>query len=133
MFQRLFKNAFVFTALGALLVLAISAWFKPETLPAMQVCAFKQLTGRPCPGCGMTRAFCAISHGRIGDAMHFNPFGFVFYFGAVMLALWPLLSALFPKFKAWVQHTNFFVYVLPGLLVAMLLFGVARIFVGSDV
>ena len=133
MFERLLKNAFVFTALGAVMVLATSAWFKPETLPPMQLCAFKQLTGKPCPGCGMTRAFCAISHGRIGDALHLNPFSFVFYFGAVLLALWPLLTAHVPKFSNWVQRTSLFVYLLPGLMVAMLLFGVVRIIVGSDV
>lgn len=115
------------------MVLAISAYFEPETLPKIQICAFKQMTGRPCPGCGLTRAFCAISHGRMLDAFFFNPFAFVFYFGAVVLAVWPLLAWRYPKVNTWAQHTNLFVYVLPGVMIAMMIFGLVRMVVGSDV
>lgn len=131
--DRLLKNAIFFVALGAVLVLAISAYFEPETLPKWQVCGFKQITGKPCPGCGMTRAFCAISHARLGDAYHLNPFSFIFYSGALILALWPLLSWKFPKVNHWVENTNLLLYILPGILVAMLVFGAVRMVVGPNV
>jgi hypothetical protein len=28
--------------------------------------------GLPCPGCGLTRAFCLMSHGRFGEALAFH-------------------------------------------------------------
>jgi len=40
-------------------------------------CPFRRLTGLPCPGCGMTRAFWALSGGRLREALTFNPFSVV--------------------------------------------------------
>ncbi len=36
------------------------------------MCIFKMIFGRPCPGCGMTRAFWALFHGDINSALAFN-------------------------------------------------------------
>lgn len=35
-------------------------------------CPLKLLTGVPCPGCGMTRAFVAIAHGDLSAARDYN-------------------------------------------------------------
>ena len=37
------------------------------------LCLFKGLTGLDCPGCGMTRAFLLIGHGRFADAVASHP------------------------------------------------------------
>jgi len=37
-------------------------------------CPFKALTGILCPGCGMTRAFLALTEFDFVGAFHFNPF-----------------------------------------------------------
>ncbi len=37
------------------------------------ICLFKNLTGVPCPGCGMTRAFLFLGHGQIPKAGTLNP------------------------------------------------------------
>jgi hypothetical protein len=39
----------------------------------------RQLTGIPCPGCGLTRSLISIAHGRLGDAWRFNPAGLLFF------------------------------------------------------
>lgn len=39
----------------------------------MNLCAYRWLTGRPCPLCGMTHAFIAIFRGHFAQAMDFNP------------------------------------------------------------
>lgn len=37
------------------------------------VCLFKALTGYPCPGCGMTRAWWSVLRGDITDAFYWHP------------------------------------------------------------
>lgn len=41
------------------------------------VCPFRLATGLPCPGCGLTRSWVYLVHGRLGDALLANPFGLV--------------------------------------------------------
>lgn len=38
------------------------------------ICYFKNLTGIPCPGCGMTRSFLLILQGRFKQAWELHPF-----------------------------------------------------------
>ena len=47
-----------------------TGWESPVPL-----CLVKGLTGLDCPGCGMTRAFLFIGHGRFADAAAMHPFG----------------------------------------------------------
>ena len=46
-------------------------------IPSM--CSTRVLTGIDCPGCGLTRAFVSISHGRFLEAWQFNPASFAVY------------------------------------------------------
>jgi hypothetical protein len=60
-----------------LLALVVSFFVTPEDIEAGRVvlsptCHFKATFGRECPTCGLTRAFCALSHGRLGDAQRYN-------------------------------------------------------------
>jgi hypothetical protein len=48
---------------------------------ALPICPFRCATGRPCPFCGLTRAFAAATHLQWQQALHFNP-------------LWPLAAAV---------------------------------------
>jgi len=36
------------------------------------LCLFHRITGLECPGCGMTRAFHAITHGQMLEAIGYN-------------------------------------------------------------
>jgi preprotein translocase subunit SecG len=61
------------------------------TLP--DTCTFKNLTGLPCPGCGLTRSLVAAAHGDLRDSFHHHRLGlltllyvllqFVFRIGAI--------------------------------------------------
>ncbi len=133
MIWKAVRFATFWLSLGAVAVLAISAFYKPETLPHFPLCSFKLATGRPCPGCGLTRAFCAISHGRFADAFYFNPFSYVFYASTLALALWPLLTRWFPGLKTWVGQTRLFVWLVPGVLGSMAVYGVFRMIYGPFV
>jgi len=51
-------------------------------------CPTKNLTGQDCPTCGMSRAFAAIGHGRISDAIRYHrvsPLAFSFVCAAALL------------------------------------------------
>lgn len=80
----------LFNALAATCVLAFSALFTPGALPKFDICMLHRITGIPCPGCGLTRAFCAISHGDFAAAWCFNPFGFLFYAGVLSVPFWAI-------------------------------------------
>lgn len=114
-------------ALGAGTVLALSACFRPETLPSVEICTFSRLTGLPCPGCGLTRAFCAITGGDFAAAWRFNPFSYLFYAGCLALLGWPLLSLWRPRLETAVLRSPWFSRALLLLLGAMWLFGLGRI------
>ena len=50
------------------------------------VCPFYALTGLPCPGCGLTRAFVCLGHGQVLSALHWHPLAVLLY--AACLLLW---------------------------------------------
>ena len=45
-----------------------------EVLPNFSLCPFFLITGAPCPGCGMTRAFLKLGQLNISSAMQVNPY-----------------------------------------------------------
>jgi hypothetical protein len=48
-------------------------------LPLPPLCSWKALTGRDCPGCGLTRSFIALGHGQWRDSFRFNPAGPIWF------------------------------------------------------
>lgn len=56
------------------------------------VCPFYNLTGLPCPGCGLTRAFVCLGHGQWRESLHWHPLGWLLY--GVCVLLW-LRNGLF--------------------------------------
>jgi hypothetical protein len=82
--------------------------------PAVRLCGFHWLTGRPCPFCGLTRALFALAKGNWREAVHFNllsPLGFA------------MLFALFwnGRMRAWLWTTG---------VAAFAVYGVFRVFEG---
>lgn len=58
-------------------------------------CAFKGLTGIPCPTCGSTRSVVHLSHGDILSAFAMNPLATLCLISAVLYFLYSLMSAAF--------------------------------------
>lgn len=56
-------------------VLAAAALLPAGWESPVPLCLVKGLSGLDCPGCGMTRAFLLIGHGRLSDAAAAHPLG----------------------------------------------------------
>jgi hypothetical protein len=65
-------------------VFAVSALWRPSDLPGVVLCPFRALTGLPCPGCGMTRAFCSMGHGDVASAFGYNALAPFVFAGALL-------------------------------------------------
>ena len=107
-------------------VLAVSFAWPADGAPRLCVCYMYHFTGIPCPGCGLTRSFCSISHGHFARAMGYNPFGFVFYGLAVAALLWPAATRAFPTVGARVARSRVLLIAPILLVAAMWAYGGAR-------
>lgn len=67
------------------------------------MCIFKAVTGLPCPGCGMTRAFLHLFRGDLEGAFYYHP---LFWMVPLLAGLY-LLSYRSAKIKKLMQN-NFF-------------------------
>ena len=56
-------------------VFAVSVLFVPVGGNYFTICGFKNLTGLPCPGCGLTHSFCAMGKGDVLAAFGYNLLG----------------------------------------------------------
>jgi len=59
--------------------------FEMENLPVS--CAFRRVTGTPCPGCGLTRSWVALGRGAVAESITFHRLGWVVMLYVVMQAL----------------------------------------------
>lgn len=112
-------------ALGAGLVLVLSLLLTPETLPAVSTCVFYRFTGVPCPGCGMTRAFCSLGHAEWRAAWLYHPLSYPLYAACWFAAAWPLVLRVRP---AWARLARplWLAAAVIGYLIVLLAFGVWR-------
>ena len=94
--SRLLASAAILLLLAA--VLALSFLVSPAEIESGKfgfwpTCAMRRWFGMECPTCGMTRAFCALSHGQLAEAWAYNRAAPVVYLLA-WLALPVLTSRL---------------------------------------
>ena len=64
------------------------------------VCTYRILTGKECPGCGMTRACCEFFHGHIQKAMAFNRAVVIVAPLLLFLSCYQLFRLLLPRNRA---------------------------------
>src|SRR2546425_6590808 len=65
----------VLVLVGLSAVFLASVLLRPAAGEYFTVCGFKNFTGLPCPGCGLTHSFCALGKGDVVDAFAFNLLG----------------------------------------------------------
>lgn len=107
-----FSDGAVLFSLACLALLVASRLLPPDGIPGVDLCAFHALTALPCPGCGLTRAFCAISNGQFRDAWNLHPFSFPLYAAVLVGAAVPMLNRRFPMLSRVTAAKSFWVWVL---------------------
>ena len=98
-----------FPAIAAAALFLCFWWLHPPDEPSVRLCPFYWLTGRPCPLCGLTRAFCALAKGHWTQAIHFHalsPLAFVMLFSLFWkwrwrAQLWTWGLAAIAVYGAW--------------------------------
>ncbi len=71
--------------IGLSAMFLISMIWRPADEPTIILCPFRAMTGWLCPGCGMTRAFCALGHGELRRAIHFNALSPLLYLSLIVV------------------------------------------------
>lgn len=67
------RNGVRVLLLAPAFVLLLAALLPVDWRSPVPLCAVNAITGLDCPGCGMTRAFLLIGHGRVGEATKAHP------------------------------------------------------------
>lgn len=80
----------IFIGFGTVLI--ISYFYYPDPNPRTSLCAFYNLTHLPCPGCGLTRSFCAMAKGEFIDAFSFHLLGPLMFFTTTITWIASLLA-----------------------------------------
>jgi hypothetical protein len=79
---------------GIALLVLLAGRFLP-VLALAPSCAFKTLTGVPCPTCASTRSIVYLSHGYIASAFFMNPLVLAGALAALVYLLYSLFTLLF--------------------------------------
>jgi hypothetical protein len=116
----------VFVCLSVMFILTMVV--RPPDEPAFILCPFRAVTGLLCPGCGMTRAFCALGHGEFRRALHFNALSPLLYLSLIVVWIGAAASAFnFPKVRTTVMRFRPNATISVGILALVLVWWIARL------
>lgn len=103
--------------IAIVIFVTVVAYLLPLLPYRLPLCMFKLMTGYPCAGCGMTRAFEAAAHGQFREAFEWHPVGLVLFLSAwvgVFLCAYELLTNRPFDWDGWLKRY--------GAILAWLLF-----------
>lgn len=111
----------------ALVAALVVSW--GVTLPEIPLCAFKGFTGRPCPGCGMTRSVVHLLHGDVIASLRFHPLGIVMVGALVAGTAGAFAGAVGRRDRVWEWFDVKGAKAAIGFAVALVLLWIVRAYV----
>ena len=83
-------------------------------LPSVSLCPFHAITGLPCPGCGMTRAFLRLGQLKLLEAIEFNLFS-----TPLLILMTFYISPI--RFPSFLRHEAFSIIMLIVVILVWLM------------
>jgi Protein of unknown function (DUF2752) len=130
--SRWVRGTLVGIALGLSALFAVAAYLNPyrsdgsarrmETHMQLGLpeCTFKQVTGLPCPSCGMTTSFALTIRGDFSDAVRANSVGVLLALTLLAAIPWCLVSVLCGRTLFVQSAERALMFIVIGLLSLML-------------
>jgi hypothetical protein len=121
-----------FSLLGLCAILL--SFILPPGKLEFSICSFYNVTGLPCPGCGLTRSIIYLSHLNFEKAFRSNPMGFPIYLVLLFLALYNFIPLAPRKRLDRLLRVHHRLFVILGILVlaGMLITWIFRLIVVYD-
>jgi Protein of unknown function (DUF2752) len=122
------------TAVDAIGFIGIIGLMVARFIPVARIipfwgCTFRQVTGYPCPGCGLTRVADRFAHGDVLGAFKVNPLGTVaaslFAFAAAATVLHFVFAAPMPEVTLNAKENKAFKWLVVGAVIANYLYVIA--------
>jgi hypothetical protein len=102
---RWVRGGLVLIAVGLVAVFSVALWLNPYDADGQPLrmeshrqlglppCTFYELTGLPCPSCGMTTSFALLMHGDLGNSLRANAVGTLLAVFCLALIPWAVFCA----------------------------------------
>ncbi len=98
------KSYALFIAICSMALLG-SVIYAPFANTGPVFCPLRFTTGIPCPGCGLTRSFCALSKGQFTAAVGYHLFGPLLYLAAAFALPLMIYQLITGKQITWFTRT----------------------------
>jgi len=116
----------VFLISSGMLLIAVMLGQVHRVVPSASIsrlpvlCAFRRITGIPCPGCGLTRSWVALGEGSFHQSLVFHRLGWLVmlyvFTQALRHGLWLLVPGLRTGMDRLGKHLDWGILVLAGAL-----------------
>lgn len=100
------RGGLLFIVATLVIVFGVAIWLKPYDAAGTPLrmeahlqlglppCTFYQVTGMPCPSCGMTTSFALLMHGDVGNSLKANAVGTILALYGLLLIPWCLMCGI---------------------------------------
>jgi hypothetical protein len=122
--SRWMRGGVLVAALLLIAVFAIAVWIKPYDSAGQPLrmeahrqlglapCTFKEITGLPCPSCGMTTSFALLVHGEVINSLRANAVGTLLALVWAAAIPWLLICGLTGRPRGWARMERILIWLI---------------------